>query len=59
MEVTDELEAFGRLRASRDEMIIRALAEGVTRKEIARLTGLGHATIERIVARLRANGQVS
>ena len=60
-DVLSELDEFGRVHAGRDPLVLRAVTEGVPRKDIARRTGLGHATIERIIARARceaaANGE--
>lgn len=43
-----ELAAWGAMRASRDEIVRRALAAGVTKTRIHEITGISRATIDRI-----------
>lgn len=49
-EIIATLKAFGDLYQRRDQIVLAAAGAGVSVRQIASLTGLGHATVSRIKA---------
>jgi DNA-directed RNA polymerase specialized sigma24 family protein len=47
----DELYAWARWHARRDEIVVEAYVSGVEKAEIARVTGIARTTVYRILAR--------
>jgi predicted transcriptional regulator len=47
-EVRAELQRYADMRRGRDELVRRALAAGITKKEIHELSGMSRSTIDRI-----------